>query len=126
MEKMKIKKGDTVRVISGAGSKLYKKVDKEGKKSRKYQHEGKVLAALPKEKRVIVEGYNMVKKHKKARGQGQPSGIINKEALVNVSNVMLVCPKCGEPTRIGYKFLEDNKKVRVCKNKDCGEVIDKQ
>lgn len=123
MEKMKIKKGDTVRVIAGAGSKLYKKTDKEKKPSKKYQYEGKVLTAMPKEKKVIVEGYNMATKHKKARGQGKPSGIIHQEAPVNVSNVMLVCPKCSEPTRIGYQFLGDNKKIRVCKR--CSEAIDK-
>jgi len=124
MEKVKIKKGDTVRVIAGAGSKLYKRTDKEGKGTKKYQYEGKVLTILLKQKRLIVEGYNMVSKHKKPRKQGEPSGIIKMEAPVAISNVMLVCPKCGDPTRVGYKFFDD-KKVRVCKNKACGETIDK-
>ena len=90
MSKMQIKSGDTVMVISGADA---------GKK-------GKVQKAFPETGRVIVEGVNIVKKHQKPRGQGVPGGIVEREAAINVSNVMIVCPKCGKPTRVGHKFNE--------------------
>jgi len=102
MPKMKIKKNDTVIVISG---------DEKGKT-------GVVKQALPKESKVIVEGINMVKRHRKA-SQGQPGGIVNKEAAIHVSNVALV--KEGKPTKVGYKTV-DGKKVRVARK--TGEVID--
>ena len=102
MPKMKIKKNDTVIVISG---------DEKGKT-------GVVKQALPKESKVIVEGINMVKRHRKA-SQGQPGGIVNKEAAIHVSNVALV--KDGKPTKVGYKTV-DGKKVRVARK--TGEVID--
>ena len=102
MPKMKIKKNDTVIIISG---------DEKGKT-------GVVKQALPKESKVIVEGINMVKRHRKA-SQGQPGGIVNKEAAIHVSNVALV--KEGKPTKVGYKTV-DGKKVRVARK--TGEVID--
>ena len=84
--------------------------------------QGKVLSAQPKTGKVAVEGVAMVTKHQKARAQGQPGGIVHKEAYIDASNVMLVCPKCGKATRVAHKVLEDGKKVRVCKK--CGAQID--
>ena len=98
---------DTVVVISGKD---------KGKR-------GKVLVALPKENRVIVEGVNMITKHKKTMGATQPGGIVKYEGPINVSKVMYYCEKDKTGVRIGHKFLSDGKKVRVCKK--CGEVLDK-
>ncbi|HHT07821.1 MAG TPA: 50S ribosomal protein L24 [Clostridiales bacterium] len=83
---------------------------------------GKVLAVSPKTGRVTVEGVAMVTKHQKSRAQGQPGGIINKEAPIDASNVMLVCQKCGKPSRAGKKVQDDGTKIRVCKK--CGQQID--
>lgn len=105
MNKLHIKKGDTVIVLSGKD---------KGKK-------GKVLEVSPKEKKVIVEGCNMVSKHVKPRRQGEAGGIIKAEGAMYVSKVMAVCPKCGKPTRVAHKFLADGTKERVCKNDKCGE-----
>jgi len=104
--KLHVKKDDTVIVIAGKD---------KGKK-------GRVIAAYPRENRVLVEGVNMVKKHQKPNQQYPQGGIITKEAPIHVSNVMLIDPKSGKPTRIGYKVLENGKKVRVAKRS--GEVID--
>lgn len=103
---MKIRKNDTVLVIAGKD---------KGKK-------GKVRKAMPKEQKVIVEGVNMIKRHSKARGVARQAGIIELEAPIHVSNVMLICSKCNKPTRVGYRFLEDGRKVRICRS--CDEVID--
>lgn len=100
------KKGDKVKVITG----------KDKGKS------GKVLAAFPKKDRVLIEGINMVKKHTKPSNVNPQGGILNVEAPIHVSNVMLIDPKTGEPTRVGYEVKGD-KKVRVAKKS--GEVIDK-
>ena len=103
---MRIRKGDLVKVIAGV---------EKGK-------EGKVLKLLSKKNACIVEGINFQKKHLRPRGtRDQQAGIIRKEGPVHVSNLLLVCPKCGKPTRIGIKRLED-RKLRVCKK--CGELID--
>lgn len=99
---MKIKTGDKVKITTGKD---------RGK-------EGKVEQALPKKERVVVSGVNLVKKHRRGRSQQDPGGIIEMAAAVNVSNVKLICPTCGEATRVGYEFQGD-KKVRVCK--ECGE-----
>jgi|HigsolmetaAR203D_1030402.scaffolds.fasta_scaffold01003_18 large subunit ribosomal protein L24 len=104
--RMHVKKDDTVIVISGKD---------KGKK-------GRVLEAYPRENRVLVEGVNMVKKHQKPNPQNPQGGIITQEAPIHASNVMLVDPKTGQPTRIGYKVLDNGKKVRVAKKS--GEVID--
>lgn len=105
MPKLHVKKGDTVLVLAGK----YK-----GKK-------GKVLAAFPKKQRVLVEGVNIVKRHTRPTPRLPQGGIIEKEAPIHASNVMLVCTKCDKPTRVAKKFLEDGRKVRVCKR--CGEEI---
>ncbi len=103
---MKIRKNDTVLVIAGKD---------RGKR-------GKVRFAYPGDERVLVEGVNFIKRHARARGQVRQAGIIEREAPIRVSNVMLLCSKCNHPTRIGSRFLQDEKKVRVCRR--CGEVID--
>ena len=103
---MKIKKGDTVLVISG---------NYKGKK-------GKVRKVITEDNRIIVEGINMRKVHKKPRKSGEPGGILEKELPVSISKVKLVCPSCGEPTRVGFMFLEDGRKVRHCKK--CNEIIE--
>ena len=103
---MKIRKNDTVLVITGRD---------RGKK-------GKVRFAYPDDERVLVEGVNMVKRHTRARGQVRQAGIIEREAPVRVSNVMLLCNKCNRPTRVGSRFLQDGRKVRTCRA--CQEVID--
>ena len=91
---------------------------------------GKVVTAAPKTGKVVVEGVAMVTKHQKSRAQGQPGGIIKKEAFIDASNVMVVCPKCGKATRIAHKLVEvtgkdgktAQKNVRACKK--CGAEID--
>ena len=92
---------------------------------------GKITAAFPKTGKVVVEGVNMVTKHQKARNAMQPGGIVHKEAPIDASNVMLVCPKCGKGTRVAHKVVvvEENgvktrKIIRVCKQKGCGAEID--
>ena len=106
MNSLNIKKDDTVVVLAGKD---------KGKR-------GKVLSANPAKKRVIVEGVNMATVHVSAqKSGGKDSGIIRREASIDVSNVMRVCPKCNEPTRLGHKFLDDGSKVSVCKK--CGETI---
>ena len=101
-----IKKNDQVIVISG---------NEKGKK-------GKVLSVDHENGRVIVEGVNMATKHKKPRRQGETGGIIQQEAALNMSNVMLVCAKCGKPTRVGYTTAKDGSKTRVCKK--CNKNLD--
>ncbi|MDP3954202.1 MAG: 50S ribosomal protein L24 [bacterium] len=101
---MNIRKGDNV-IMRG------------GKDRRKT---GKVLAVLTKENRVVIEGLNTVKRHLKARKQGQKGQVINKERAVPLSTVQLVCSKCGKRTRVGIQVSGD-KKIRVCKK--CGGEI---
>jgi large subunit ribosomal protein L24 len=103
---MKIKKNDTVLVITGKD---------KGKK-------GKVRQAMPRENKLLVDGINVNKKHIKPRANVKQAGIIDREAPVPVANVMLFCNKCNHPVRVGYRFLADGKKVRVCRA--CQEVID--
>jgi len=103
---MKIRKGDTVVIIAGKD---------RGKR-------GKVRRAWPDEERVIVDGLNMIKRHSRARRAARQAGIIELEAPIHVSNVMLVCEKCGNPTRVSFRFLDDGKKVRICNS--CQEMID--
>jgi large subunit ribosomal protein L24 len=96
---MKIKKGDKVRVLAGKD---------RGK-------EGVVMFAFPVKNTVIVEGVNLAKKHQRPQGENQVGGIIDRDMPMHVSNVAMISPKDGKPTRVGYKFLEDGSKVRVCK-----------
>jgi large subunit ribosomal protein L24 len=103
---MKIKKDDTVLVIAGKN---------KGKK-------GKVRFAYPEKDMVMIEGVNMIKKHAKAKPQVKQAGIVEREAPVAVSDVMLVCAKCNKPTRVGYKVLDDGRKARICRA--CGEVVE--
>lgn len=105
MPKLKIKKGDKVVVIAGKD------------KGRG----GEVLRVLPKENRVLVQGVNMMKRHTKP-AMGQAGGIVEREATLHVSNVSHVDPKDSKPTRVGYKTLDDGRKVRFAKRS--GEVID--
>ncbi len=102
--KTKLKKNDKVKVISGKD---------KGK-------EGSIISFVVKKNRVIVEGVNVVKKHQKPT-QSSKGGIIEKEASIHISNVMLVCPHCGEAARVGFKHLESGEKVRYCKK--CGETL---
>lgn len=103
---LRIKKGDTAIVLTGKD---------KGK-------QGRVLSVLPKKDRVIIEGLNIIKKHMKPNRQYTQGGIIEKEAPIHISNVMLICPKCNKPTRIANALLDDGKKQRRCKK--CNEVID--
>jgi large subunit ribosomal protein L24 len=83
---------------------------------------GTILKVDPEKERVIIEKINMVKKHAKPSAQTAQGGIIEKEAPLTISNVMIVCNKCTEPTRIGKRLLEDGSKIRFCKK--CGELMD--
>ena len=98
---MKLKKGDTVKVISGK--------DKG--------QEGEIVHVFPADNKVLVNGINTAKKHSKARKSNQQGGIIDRDMPVDVSNVAILCPK-GHPTRVGYKFDTEGNKTRVCKK--CG------
>jgi len=111
MAKLNVKVGDTVMVITGEDS-------------NKKNNTGKVQKVFPETGKIIVEGMNMVKKHQKPRGQGMPGGIIEKEAAIPACKVMIVCPKCKKPTRVGHKMTDGEKarKVRVCKK--CGAAIE--
>ncbi len=103
---LRIKKGDTAMVITGKN---------KGKS-------GRVLSVSVAKESLLIEGINIVKKHMKPNKKFAQGGIIEKEAPVKISNVMLLCPKCSKPTRIGAPALETGKKARVCKK--CKEVID--
>jgi large subunit ribosomal protein L24 len=123
MKAMRIRKGDTVHVLAG--------------KDRGKQ--GRVLEARPREQRVVVENLNMIKRHSRPKpiknpsrmggSQVTPGGVIDKAAPIPISNVMLVCPVCNRPTRVGYVLKErkgeDPVKVRVCRRDDCRQEIDK-
>ena len=104
MTSLNVKKGDTVVVLSGKD---------KGK-------QGKVLGTVPAEKKVVVEGINMVTCHVKPRRQGEEGGIVKREAALYASKVQVVCPKCGKGTRVAHKIV-DGKKVRVCKK--CGAEL---
>ncbi|MEX2103725.1 MAG: 50S ribosomal protein L24 [Bacilli bacterium] len=106
-KRLHVKKGDTVIVITGKD---------KGKK-------GRILQAIPTKGRIVVEGVNFVKKHSKPSQHNPQGGIVEQEAAIDSSNVMLVDPKSGKPTRVGYKVLDNGKKVRIAKKS--GEVIDK-
>ena len=102
---MHVVKNDTVKILTGKYS---------GKT-------GKVLKVFPDQNRLIVEGVNIIKKHTKPSQKSPQGGIIEKESTIHVSNVMVIDPKTNEPTRVGYKFLEDGSKVRI--SKKSGEML---
>jgi large subunit ribosomal protein L24 len=119
---MRVKKGDLIQILSG--------------KDRGKQ--GRVIEARPSERRVVVENLNIVKRHTRPRPmanasrmggtQFTPGGIVEKPAALPVSRVMLVCPVCNRPTRVGIDVREEKggtRKVRVCKRVDCGQDIDR-
>ncbi len=101
---MKVKKNDTILIITGKD---------KGKK-------GKVLKSLPKENKIIVEGLNIAKKHARPKKQGEKGQIIEVPRPINVSNIKLICPRCGQAARIGYRITEGGKN-RMCKK--CGSEI---
>lgn len=102
---LKIKKGDTVMVITGKD---------KGKK-------GKVLSVNRKKQRIVVEGVNILKKHVRPTQKNPKGGIITQEGGIHISNVKLICPSCGQPTRVGFKIKDEGVKVRMCKK--CGSDI---
>lgn len=109
MSVMKIHKGDQVMVVSG----------KESGKS------GKVLRVDREKRRVVIERLNVAKRHTRPNPKKNPQGgVIEQEAPIDASNVMLVCPSCGQPTRVGYRLSGDGK-VRVCRRAACGKDIDR-
>lgn len=105
MNKVHVKTGDTVVVLSGKD---------KGKK-------GQVLAVSPKEGKVIVEKVNMVSKHVKPRRMGEPGGIIKAEGAMYADKVQIVCPRCKKQTRVGHQINSDGTKTRICKK--CGEAL---
>ncbi len=105
LRKFKVRKNDTVMVIAG----------------RDRGKTGKVLRVMPAPGRVIVERLNMVKRHTKPRGAASPGGIVEKEAPLDISNVMVLCDRCNAPVRIGIKYAADGSKSRVCRR--CGDVV---
>jgi large subunit ribosomal protein L24 len=107
LARVKIKKNDIVKVITGKEA---------GKK-------GKILMVFPIEQRVVVEKLNIVKRHTRPTQKVRQGGIIEKEGRIHISNVMLVCNKCDNTTRVAMKILENGKKVRTCKK--CGEILDR-
>ncbi|MEZ5126282.1 MAG: 50S ribosomal protein L24 [Thermoleophilia bacterium] len=110
MNKSKIKKGDQVKVMSG------KEAGKTGTVTRVESETGKV----------VIERLNMMKRHTKPHPKKNPQGgVIEREAPMDASNVMVVCPACGQPTRVGYRLLDGGGKVRKCRRSSCGRDIDK-
>ena len=105
--KYHIKKNDLVMVITG----------------REKGKSGRVLRVLPEKEKVLVEKINFVKRHSRPHGQQRQGGILEKEAPLHLSNVMLLCEKCNKPVRIGHRIVEGSKKARYCRK--CGEVFDK-
>jgi large subunit ribosomal protein L24 len=103
----KIKKGDKVQVLAGRD---------KGKR-------GEVIRIVPEENRAFVQGVNMVKRHTKPQGMGKPGGIVEKEGPIDLSNLAMIDPASDKPTRVGFKVLEDGRKVRIARAS--GEVIDR-
>jgi large subunit ribosomal protein L24 len=102
----RIRKGDTVLVVTGAD---------KGKR-------GEVLRVLPKDNRAVVQGVNMASRHTKPRGMGQPGGIVSAEATIHLSNLKLIDSKTDQPTKVGFRVLDDGRKVRVARA--TGNVIE--
>ncbi len=105
---LNVRKDDMVVVLSGKD---------KGKR-------GKVLRVLPNENKVVVQNVHMIKKHQRPTATVREGGIIEREAPIYVSKVQVVCPNCGNPTRIGHRVVEGGKTVRYCKK--CNEIIDKE
>ena len=105
--KYKIKKNDQVMVISG----------------REKGKTGRVIRVIPENAKIVIEKLNMVKRHTKVSQKVKQGGIIEKEAPIDISNVMLICERCKGPVRVGKKILEDGKGVRYCKK--CGDTLEK-
>ena len=103
---LKLRKNDNVMIIAG----------------KERGTTGKILKVLSEKDRAIIERLNLVKRHTKPRGPQQPGGILEKEASIHVSNLILMCDRCNAPIRFGHKVLGDGKKVRICRR--CGETID--
>jgi large subunit ribosomal protein L24 len=103
---VQVRKNDSVMVIAG----------KERGKT------GKILRVLPDKGAVLIERINLIKRHSRPRGPQQPGGIVEKEAPMEASNIMIMCDKCNAPVRIGRKILADGEKIRVCRR--CGEALD--
>ncbi len=103
---MHIRKNDSVMVIAG----------------RERGKTGKVLRVLPDKDAAIIERVNLIKRHTRPRGPQQPGGIVEKEASIHASSLMIMCDKCNAPVRIGRKILADGKKIRICRR--CGEALD--
>jgi large subunit ribosomal protein L24 len=103
--KFKVRKNDTVMIIVG----------------RDRGKTGKVLRVLPVQGRVIVERLNIIKRHTKPRGAASPGGIVEREAPLDISNVMVLCDRCNAPVRIGLKFAADGSRSRMCRR--CGDVV---
>jgi len=101
----KIRKNDTVRILTGKD---------KGKT-------GKVLSVFPGENRALVQGLNLVKKHARKTREDQQGGIVQRESPVSISNLMIVCQKCGKSARVGFSFLSDGTKTRICKK--CKELV---
>ena len=102
-----IRKNDTVMVIAG----------------RDRGKTGKVVRVLPEKSRAVVERLNMVKRHSRARGPQSPQGIVEKEAPIHLSNLMILCDRCNRPVRMGKKYLDDGGSVRICRS--CKEQLDR-
>lgn len=103
---LKIRKGDKVRVIAG----------------RDIGKEGEVEKVVSDESRAVVAGINLLKKYVRKRGEREPGGIVTVAAPIHLSNLMLICPKCSKPTRVGGKVRDNGKKVRICRR--CGGKVD--
>lgn len=101
----KVRKGDLVKVISG----------------RDRGRIGEVLRVFPKEDRIIVKGVHMIKRHQRPTARQREGGIIEQEGKIHISNVMLICPECDTPTRVGFEITPDGEKLRRCKH--CGKTF---
>ena len=105
---MKLRTNDTVMVTKG----------------RDRGKQGRISQTFPKQNKVLVDGVNMVFRHTKATTTVRQAGIIQKELPIRAANIVLMCTQCNKPTRVGSRTLADGTKARVCKNRDCGEVIE--
>ncbi len=105
--RLHIRKNDLVMVVNG---------NEKGKS-------GRILRVMPEKEKVIIEKINFIKRHARPHGKQRQGGILEKEAPLHVSNVMLLCEKCNKPVRIGHRVVEGSKKARYCRK--CGEIFDK-